>query len=140
MEIEVTSDNGKQFGIKQIVKFFEDNELTQVFTHPYTPEENGHIESFHKTLGKALSKERFDSLSGLESRLMRFYKTYNNERSHGSLKGLPPAIFWALDDMGHVELIINEDRRTSTFKLNVAYQDIRGLPQVYRFKYRVLRA
>ena len=29
-------------------------EYKKVFTHPYTPEENAHVESFNKTLGKAI--------------------------------------------------------------------------------------
>jgi transposase InsO family protein len=31
---------------KLIQEFFKENYLNQVFTHPYTPQENGHIESF----------------------------------------------------------------------------------------------
>ncbi len=140
VEIEVRTDNGKQFCSADIVNFFEDNDLVQVFTHPYTPEENGHIESFHKTLGKALSKDRFYSLNEIQTRLTKFYTTYNNKRSHGSIKGLPPAIFWRLDEMGYVQVQINDEKRTSTFKLNVAYQEILGLPNVNKYKYRALRA
>jgi hypothetical protein len=33
---------------------FKENYLNQVFTHPYTPQENGHIESFHAILAKKL--------------------------------------------------------------------------------------
>lgn len=46
LDIEIRNDNGKQFSSEQIKAFFKDNYLMQVFTHPYTPEENGHIESF----------------------------------------------------------------------------------------------
>lgn len=140
VEIEVRSDNGKQFSSKAIMAFFADNDLTKVFTHPYTPEENGHIESFHSKLGKALKNNSFANLQSLEKRLIHFYTMYNNKRSHGSLKGLPPAIFWALDDMGHAEVIINEEKRTSKIKLNVAYQDILGIPKVNKYKYRAIRA
>lgn len=140
VEIEVRSDNGKQFSSKEIIAFFEENDLTKVFTHPYTPEENGHIESFHSKLGKALKNNRFANLQALEKRLRQFYTMYNNKRSHGSLRGLPPAIFWALDDLGHVEVIINEENRTSTVRLNVAYQDILGIPKINKFKYRARRA
>jgi transposase InsO family protein len=37
---------------KLIQEFFKENYLNQVFTHPYTPQENGHIESFHAILAK----------------------------------------------------------------------------------------
>lgn len=140
VEIEVRSDNGKQFGSTEIKKFFSTNDLTKVFTHPYTPEENGHIESFHSKLGKALKNDRFADLQALEKRLEKFYTMYNNKRSHGSLRGLPPAIFWALDDLGYAQVIINEEKRTSSVRLNVAYQDILGIPEVNKYKYRALRA
>lgn len=140
VEIEVRSDNGKQFSSKEILKFFEENELTKVFTHPYTPEENGHIESFHKTLGKALKKEKYASLTDLEQRLKSFYTTYNNYRSHGSIKGLPPAIFWSLYEMNEVDLMIDQEKRKITIELKVAYQDILGLPNINKHKYRALQS
>lgn len=36
--IEVRGDNGPQFKSAIIQEFFKENMLTQVFTHPYTPE------------------------------------------------------------------------------------------------------
>lgn len=140
LDIEVRSDNGKQFSSQRILEFFEQNGLNKVFIHPYTPEENGHIESFHKTLGKALKNDTFANLEGLNTRLQRFYTAYNNERSHGSTKGLPPAIFWAVYDKGLLELNFNEEKRTLKVKLNVAYQEIMSLPKIHKFKYRVNRA
>jgi len=53
LEVEIRNDNGRQFNSNLMIDFFKENYLNQVFTHPYTPEENGHIESFHNTLGKA---------------------------------------------------------------------------------------
>jgi len=140
VDIEVRSDNGPQFGSQEILQFFEDNDLVKVFTHPYTPEENGHIESFHSKLGKSLSKDRFADLSSLEQRLTDFYTMYNNKRSHGSLKGLPPAVFWAMEDLGHLEVITEPEKRRSTIVLNVAYQDILGIPHIHKYKYRAMRA
>ena len=139
IEIEVRNDNGKQFSSKEMIKFFEDNELTQVFTHPYTPEENGHIESFHKTLGKSLKHDSYSSLEDVEKRLEKFYTTYNNFRSHGSIKGLPPAIFWALCDLQQVKLDIDQEKRNCTYKLKVAPQSIMDLPGIHDRKYRVIR-
>ena len=50
--IEVRNDNDSGFSAKLIQNFFKENYLNQVFTHPYTPQENGHIESFHAILAK----------------------------------------------------------------------------------------
>lgn len=140
VEIEIRSDNGKQFGSKEIMEFFDQNHLTKVFTHPYTPQENGHIESFHSILGKALKNNRFVNLEALETRLIKFYQIYNNKRSHGSLKGLPPAIFWALEELGHVIVQTDQEKRKNKIQLNVAYQEILGIPKVNKYKYRAIRA
>lgn len=133
--VEVRSDNGKQFTSDMIRQFFEDNGLDQVFTKPYTPEENGHIESFHSIINKALANDTFIDLNHLEQRLERFYICYNNDRSHSGTKGIPPAKFWALYAMNYLEIIplkINAIK----IKLKVAYQDILTLPRIDMYQYR----
>lgn len=136
--IEVRSDNGKQFLAEKIRTFFEENGINQVFTKPYTPEENGHVESFHSILGKATAKDYYANINQLETRLQRFYICYNNNRSHSGTKGIPPAKFWALYAMNHIEVIplkINEIK----IKLNVAYQDILTIPGIDLYEYRVMQ-
>jgi putative transposase len=93
LNIEIRSDNGPQFLAKQLRKFFKDNDLNQVFTHPYTPQENGHIESFHSILSTAIQHEYFWTIDQLETRLVIFYEKYNNERVHSSIANLTPALF-----------------------------------------------
>ncbi len=94
VHIEIRNDNGPQFGAKIIQEFFKENYLNQVFTHPYIPQENGHIESFHSILSRAIEKEAFWEISDLEKRLEKFYDTYNNKRLHGSIANLTPKLFW----------------------------------------------
>jgi len=141
IEIEVRNDNGKQFCSNTIIDFFKENKLHQVFTHPYTPEENGHVESFHDTLGKALKADFFTSLPMLEKRLQKFYTFYNNERSHSGSIGIPPAKFWALHEKNQIEVIPLEKRKVK-FKLKVAYQDIMLVSDIdkYQYRHRALRA
>ena len=137
LDVEIRNDNGKQFNSNLVIDFFKENHLNQVFTHPYTPEENGHIESFHNTLGKALSKDQFTTLDMLEQRLKKFYTCYNNDRSHGSIKGIPPSKFWALYELNKIEVIPLEKRRIR-FELKVAYQDILTIPSITRYDYRAM--
>jgi putative transposase len=54
VHIELRNDNGPQFSAAAIRSFLADNHIGQVFTHPYTPQENGHVESFHFILKKAM--------------------------------------------------------------------------------------
>lgn len=74
IHIEVRNDNGPQFSSIVIRQFFEQNYLNQVFTHPYTPQENGHIESFRSILTKAIGTQVFWDLTELETFLILFYE------------------------------------------------------------------
>jgi transposase InsO family protein len=93
ISIEVRNDNDSRFSAKIIQDFFEENSLNQVFTHPYTPQENGHIESFHAILSKKLKPHLFFTIEELEIVLTLFYEKYNNVRLHASTCYLPPNLF-----------------------------------------------
>lgn len=123
VDIEIRNDNGPQFGAKMIQEFFKENYLNQVFTHPYTPQENGHIESFHSILSRSIEKEAFWEMSDLEERLERFYDTYNNKRLHGSIANLNPKLFWKLWGEGKISSKELKNK-TLKFSLKVPYQQI----------------
>lgn len=139
IQIEVRNDNGKQFSSDLVIDFFENNRLMQVFTHPYTPEENGHVESFHAILAKAIKADRFTSLAMVESRLEKFYARYNNDRSHSGTIGIPPAKFWALYEDDKIK-VIPLDKRRVKYKLKVAYQDILTISSIDNYKYPIVSA
>ncbi len=125
IHIEVRNDNGPQFASKKIQAFFKENYLNQVFTHPYTPQENGHIESFHSILANSIDKETFWSLIELENRLHMFYHKYNNIRIHSSIANLNPKMFWALWEKGKITRIELKNKKQK-FKLNIPYQQLPG--------------
>ena len=141
LKVEIRSDNGSQFEAKMIQEYFKDNELNQVFTHPYTPQENGHIESFHSILGEAMKGEEFFCLEQTEERLTRYYKNYNEKRLHGSTCQLPPKTFKLLWEKGYIDLV-EKDKKTA-FKLKVRYCEINNLLksiQIKNHQIRVMRA
>lgn len=123
IHIEVRNDNGPQFASKKIQNFFKENYLNQVFTHPYTPQENGHIESFHSILSTSIDKEVFWNLMELENRLHMFYTKYNHHRIHSSIANLSPKMFWNLWDMGKITRIELKNKKQK-FKLNMPYQQL----------------
>lgn len=125
IRIEIRNDNGPQFRAGLIQDFFKENFLDQVFTHPYTPQENGHIESFHKILSTALSPAYW-SLNELENRLSKFYDTYNNVRIHSSIAGLPPQLFWDAWNQGLIERI-ELPKKKIKFRLKCRQQDLSGI-------------
>ena len=123
VHIEIRNDNGPQFGAKMIQDFFKENYLNQVFTHPYTPQENGHIESFHSILSRSIEKEAFWEIGDLEKRLEIFYDTYNNKRLHGSIANLSPKLFWKLWDESKISSRELKNK-TLKFSLNIPYQQL----------------
>lgn len=118
LHIEIRSDNGPQFLAQKLKEFFAENHLAQVFTHPYTPEENGHVESFHAILATALRYEFFWGIDQLTARLAVFYEKYNNERVHSATAMLPPRLFWEAWEKGLVSLR-KDKRKKNIFKLKV---------------------
>lgn len=122
--IEVRNDNDSRFAAKQVQAYFEENHLHQVFTHPYTPQENGHIESFHSILGKSLARKEYYDLKQLEDHLEQFYKTYNQIRLHGSLDHLSPDHFWSLYQQGLIETRIIKTKQIH--KLKVPHYQLSG--------------
>jgi len=125
LHVELRTDNGPQFSAASVKEFLAENHIHQSFTHPYTPEENGHVESFHNILKKALGKHPFWSLKELEERLEEFYHTYNNKRVHASTVYLAPNLFWKCWEEGLIQRIVTEKKKIK-FKLKVPYQQLSG--------------
>ncbi len=125
IHIEVRNDNGRQFSSKVIREFFEQNYLNQVFTHPYTPQENGHIESFHSILSKAIGIQVFWDLPELETFLIHFYDKYNNHRIHASIANLSPKLFWYLWEKSKISRTVLKNKKVR-FKLLLPYQQLSG--------------
>ena len=123
--IEVRSDNGPQFLAQNLRSFFAQNHLCQVFTHPYTPQENGHVESFHAIINLALRYDFFWTLEQLEIRLAIFYEKYNNDRVHSSIAYLPPMQFWKAWEL---ELIKSKEgkKKKLIFQLKIPRYSLSG--------------
>ncbi len=124
INIELRNDNDKRFSAAMVRDFFKENNISQVFTHPYTPQENGHIESFHSILSKHLKRFNFWSLEELEQNLVLFYEFYNNERIHGSIAYTNPQNFWLLWKQDKVTMRVDEKKRKIYFKLKVSHHHL----------------
>ncbi|MGB5323409.1 DDE-type integrase/transposase/recombinase [Lutimonas sp.] len=125
LHVELRNDNGPQFSAGSVKAFLAENHIHQTFTHPYTPEENGHVESFHNILKKALGKQPYWSLAELEIRLEAFYQTYNEKRIHASTAYLAPILFWKCWQQDLIERIVLEKKKVR-FKLKIPYQKLSG--------------
>lgn len=125
LHVEVRNDNGPQFLAKSVRQFLKENHIDQIFTHPYTPQENGHVESFHSILKKGLGNQPFWSLQELENRLVAFYQNYNEIRIHSAIAWLAPMVFWKCWQKGLINRVVL-DKKKVNFKLNVPYQSLSG--------------
>lgn len=122
IKIEIRNDNDKRFSASMIQEFFKENYLKQVFTHPYTPEENAHVESFHNILARHLKPHAFWTLTDLEQNLILFQNKYNNKRLHSSIAHLCPNDFETLWEKGYINHYSNIKQRKAIFKLNIDRQ------------------
>lgn len=125
IHVEVRNDNGPQFISKTVQQFFKENHMDQVFTHPYTPQENGHIESFHAILSSRIKNRIFVSMEELELFLEEYYCFYNEKRLHGSIAMLSPIEFWEQWKLGNIEMKLSEKKKVK-FKLRIPYHQLSG--------------
>lgn len=122
IHIEIRNDNDKRFSAQVVRDFFSENKIGQVFTHPYTPQENAHVESFHGILTKHLNQRIFWSLTELREDLVLFMDTYNNHRIHRSIAYLQPNTFTHLWYQKLIYTHTDEKKRQNTFKLLIQRQ------------------
>jgi len=123
LHVEVRNDNGPQFIASMVQDYFKENHLDQVFTHPYTPQENGHVESFHAILGGFLDRHIIWDLDQLQTALTCFYTGYNGKRVHGSTAYLWPDLFEQAWHSGLVGRTVDSRHRVK-FKLLVPHQEL----------------
>lgn len=83
----VRCDNGSQFVATQVRQYFDNHSgAQQEFTKPATPEQNGHIESFHSIIARVICQRFvFDDFEDLKQTMKRFIKFYNTDRIHSGI-------------------------------------------------------
>lgn len=95
--IFVRCDNGSQFVAQAVQDYFKalkektGREVIQEFTRPATPEQNGHIESYHSIVEKVVCQRcQFENLNELKNTMERFLIFYNYRRIHSGLNYKSP--------------------------------------------------
>ena len=84
--LTVRSDNGLVFGAKTFVSVVRKWRAKQEYITPYTPEQNGMIERFFRTLKEeCIWLHNFEGLKDAQNTIEKFIEKYNNERPHWSL-------------------------------------------------------
>jgi len=84
-------DNGLVFGSKLYRALVKDYGITQEYTAPYTPEQNGLCERFIRSFKEECAWiHRFTSLDDARLRIRAYIDHYNHRRPHQSLNYLSP--------------------------------------------------
>ncbi len=100
--LEKLSDNGTQYTSKEFRKSIEILGIKQEYIWHHTPEQNGHVESFHKTLKKEyIWPQEFTNFQMAEIALAGAFQDYNNQRIHSSVGYMPPNEFIKQWEMTH---------------------------------------
>lgn len=85
---KIRTDQGKEFVARSVEKYLIEQSITHRRNTPYSPEENGKIERFHKTLKHKALPYGFcpsDTLDTFQYRLTLFLHYYNYQKKHRGL-------------------------------------------------------
>lgn len=84
--ITVRTDNGSQFEAQLVRDYLKEMKVTHEFCQPATPEQNGHIESYHSIIERSICRRyEFMNLEETEETLQRFVTFYCTERIHSGI-------------------------------------------------------
>jgi len=91
----IRSDNGPQF-ISNVFQDFCNKYNIKHERIPFkSPNLNAHIEAYHSILeDECLSRYEFNTYEEAYEAVTRFVKFYNNQRIHGSIRGLSPTEYY----------------------------------------------
>jgi len=104
-KIVIRTDNGPQFIARKLAAALDKIGIAHEFINPGTPQQNGHIESFHSTVSRLVCKRNiFQSLDHAIDIFIGFYKAYNETRVMKSLLYYPPKQFLKLWESGIIDI------------------------------------
>ena len=84
-------DNGSQYTSKNFRKAISHLGIKMKYIWIHTPQQNGHIESFHNTLKREyIWPHDFANYQEAEATISEAYRDYNQNRLHSALKYVPP--------------------------------------------------
>ena len=128
MRIKIRTDNGPQFIAKKLADELARHDLEHEFINPSTPQENGHIESFHSTVTRLVcSRNIFSDLDQARKTFEQFYKAYNYTRVMKSLLYNAPFEFLELWTKGLIGIEKNKRKKDIfVFRQKPAIQGVLG--------------
>ena len=84
-------DNGPEYIAQALVDWANDQRITLMYIQPGKPTQNAYIERFNRTVRHEwLDLHAFDSIEQAQQLATQWLWTYNNERPHTAIGGIPP--------------------------------------------------
>lgn len=116
LKVVIRTDNGPQFIAKKLAEVLEELKITHEFIKPGTPQQNGHIESFHNTVTRLIcNRNILIDLDMARDIFSDFYYAYNNTRVMRELLYFPPARFLKLWNSGIIGIIKDKNDKEIFF-------------------------
>ena len=110
-KVSIRTDNGSQFAAALFRQHLKEADITNEYIQPATPQQNGHIESFHATLTKLVcNKYCFDDLNHAINVFHKFFDVYNNIRIMESILYKTPSAFLNLWKEGRIDAKIENKK------------------------------
>jgi putative transposase len=84
-------DNGPEYISQQLIDWANEHRITLMYTQPRKPRQYTYIERFNLTVRQEwLDLHLFESVEHAQELATKWLWTYNNERPHSAIGGVPP--------------------------------------------------
>jgi len=84
-------DNGPEYISQKLIDWANERHITLMYTQPGKPTQNAYIERFNRTVRQEwLDLHLFESEEHAQELATQWLWTYNNERPHSAIGGVPP--------------------------------------------------
>lgn len=89
----IRCDNGPENISAEVIAWANNRKITMLYIQPGKPTQNAYIERFNRTVRHEwLDMHAFDSIAHAQDLATRWLWTYNNERPHSAIGGIPPVM------------------------------------------------
>lgn len=104
LQVKLRTDNGSQFIAKLFIEHLNQAGIKNEYIRPATPQQNGHIEAFHKTVSELVNNKYvfYDFNQAFET-LKKFFDAYNNKRIMKAILYKAPSKFFKLWQENRIE-------------------------------------
>ncbi len=84
-------DNGPEYISQQLIDWANQQQITMLYIQPGKPTQNAYVERFNRTVRHEwLDLHSFDSIDHAQHLATQWLWSYNNERPHTAIGGIPP--------------------------------------------------